>query len=58
MDSTREQILDLIFSLNEDELEQLREWINANINLEEYSKAVMNKIIDNAKDATASTRKD
>lgn len=48
MVTTREQMVDLIFTLSEEQLEQLREWINENVELEANSKDVMNKVIDNA----------
>ena len=45
--TTREQMVDLIFSLPDEQLVQLREWINENVELEGDSKSVMNIIIDN-----------
>ena len=48
MVTLREEIVDLIFSLPDDQLEQLREWINENKDLQDASKTVMNKVIDNA----------
>ena len=48
MKTIKEQMTDLIFSLSEEQLEQLRGWINENIELQDNSKEVMNKVIDNA----------
>ena len=47
MTSIREQIVDLIFSLSDEQLEQLRKLINTNTELEAYSKEEMNKNINN-----------
>lgn len=46
--ATREQMVDLIFSLPDEQLEQLRGWINENVELQENSKSIMNTVIDNA----------
>ena len=46
--TTREQMVDLIFSLPDEQLEQLRGWINENVELQENSKSIMNTVIDNA----------
>lgn len=48
MVTTREQIVDVFFSLSDEQLEQLRGLVNENVELDEYSKCVMNIVIDNA----------
>lgn len=46
MDTTRAQVVDLIFSLSEEQLEQLRSWSNENAEFEDRSKDIMNQVID------------
>lgn len=46
--TTTELIANLLFSLSNDSLTEIRKVINANTNLKDETKAVMNKAVDNA----------
>ena len=47
MVTTREKIANMILSLSDEQLEQLRGLINESVELQENSKSIMNIVIDN-----------